>query len=184
MARELFDTNCIKLEVIGDDYTLQPDPFQLLEATKTLIADGFEVLPYSNSDLIVVQRLVDAGCRVVMPWAAPIGSGQGPTDYRALETLRSRLPDTTLIIDAGIGRPSHAAEVMEMGFDGVLLNSAVALAKDPVRMARAFALAIEAGRLGFQGGLMDEREVGSPSTPTLGTPFWHRRESHPEENLE
>jgi thiazole synthase len=184
MARELFDTNCIKLEVIGDDYTLQPDPFQLLEATKTLIADGFEVLPYSNSDLIVVQRLVDAGCRVVMPWAAPIGSGQGPTDYRALETLRSRLPETTLIIDAGIGKPSHAATVMEMGFDGVLLNSAVALAKDPVRMAQGFALAIEAGRLGFEAGLMDEREVGSPSTPTLGTPFWHRRQSDPEVSLE
>jgi thiazole synthase len=184
MARELFDTNWVKLEVIGDDYTLQPDPFQLLEATKTLIADGFEVLPYATSDLILAQRLVDAGCKVVMPWAAPIGSGQGPSDYRALETLRSRLPDTTLIIDAGIGRPSHAAEVMEMGFDGVLLNSAIALAQDPVKMARAFSLSIEAGRLGYLGGLMNEREIGSPSTPTLGTPFWHRREDAPEATLE
>jgi thiazole synthase len=184
MARELFGTNWIKLEVIGDDYTLQPDTFQLLEATKTLIADGFEVLPYSTSDLIVAQRLVDAGCRVVMPWAAPIGSGQGPSDHRALETLRSRLPKTILIIDAGIGKPSHAAQVMEMGFDGVLLNSAVALAKDPVRMAHAFADAINAGRLGFEAGLMDEREVGSPSTPTLGTPFWHRREGPPEAGVE
>jgi thiazole synthase len=184
MAREFFDTNWVKLEVIGDDYTLQPDPFQLVEAAKTLVADGFEVLPYSNSDLIVAQRLIDAGCRVVMPWAAPIGSGQGPSDYRALETLRSRLPDTILIVDAGIGKPSHAAQVMEMGYDGVLLNSAIALAQDPVGMAAAFAKAIEAGRIGFESGLMDEREVASPSTPTLGTPFWHRREATPEGNVE
>jgi thiazole synthase len=176
MARELFDTNWIKLEVIGDDYTLQPDPIELIEAAKILVAEGFEVFPYTTSDLIIAQRLIDAGCRVVMPWAAPIGSGQGPIDYGALATLRERLPDAMLIIDAGIGKPSHAAEVMELGYDGVLLNSAVALAKDPVRMAEAFALAVKAGRLGYESGLMQERQMAFPSTPTLGVPFWHRRE--------
>jgi len=175
MARELFGTSWIKLEVIGDDYTLQPDPFQLVEAARALVDDGFEVFPYSNSDLIVAQRLVDVGCRIVMPWAAPIGSGQGPTDLRALETLRTRLPDTILVIDAGIGKPSHAAQVMEMGYDAVLLNSAIALSHDPIKMGAAFADAIEAGRAGFEAGLMDERTIASPSTPTLGTPFWHRK---------
>lgn len=173
MARELFATNWVKLEVIGDDYTLQPDPFELVEAARQLIKEGFEVLPYSTDDLIVTQRLVEAGCKVVMPWAAPIGSGQGLTDVKALITLRARLPETTLIVDAGLGKPSHAAQVMEMGFDGVLLNSAVALANDPVGMARAFALAVEGGRQGYVSGLMQEREMASPSTPTVGTPFWH-----------
>lgn len=174
MARELFGTNWIKLEVIGDDYTLQPNPFELVEAARHLVKEGFEVLPYSTDDLIVGQRLVEAGCKVVMPWAAPIGSGQGLTDVKALTTLRARLPETTLIVDAGLGKPSHAAQVMEMGFDGVLLNSAVALANDPVGMAKAFAQAIEGGRLGYESGLMQERDMASPSTPTLGTPFWHR----------
>ncbi len=179
MARELFGTNWIKLEVIGDDYTLQPDPFDLVEAAKALVADNFEVFPYTTSDLIVAQRLADAGCRVVMPWAAPIGSGHGPTDYRALETLRNRLPDITLIVDAGIGKPSHAARVMELGYDGILLNSAVALAKDPIKMAQAFAQTIAAARLGFEAGIMPERETANPSTPTVGTPFWHREERSP-----
>jgi thiazole synthase len=180
MARDLFDTNWIKLEVIGDDYTLQPDPFQLLEAAQELLKDGFEVFPYATDDLILAQRLVEAGCKIIMPWAAPIGSGQGLTDRRALETLRARLPDVTLIVDAGVGKPSHAAQVMEMGYDGVLLNSAVALATNPPEMAKAFALAIEAGRKGFEAGLMQERTVAKPSTPELGTPFWHRREQTPE----
>jgi thiazole synthase len=175
MARELFGTNWIKLEVIGDDYTLQPHPFELVEAAKALVADGFEVFPYSTDDLIVAQRLVDIGCKIVMPWAAPIGSGQGLTDRRALETLRARLPETVLIVDAGIGRPSDATQVMELGYDGVLINSAVALASDPVTMAKAFALAIEGGRLGAQSGLMEQRQMASPSTPTVGTPFWHRK---------
>lgn len=174
MARELFGTNWIKLEVIGDDYTLQPDPFELVEAAKKLVTAGFEVFPYATDDLIVAQRLVDAGCKIIMPWAAPIGSGQGLTDPRALSTLRARLPDAILIVDAGLGKPSHAACVMEMGFDGVLLNSAVALAASPVNMARAFAKAVDAGRLGYISGLMSERDMASPSTPTLGTPFWHQ----------
>jgi thiazole synthase len=174
MARELFNTNWIKLEVTGDDYTLQPDPFGLVEAAKALITDGFEVFPYTTSDLIVAQRLVDIGCKIIMPWAAPIGSGQGITDPRALKILRTRLPNTTLIVDAGIGKPSHATQAMEMGYDGVLLTSAIALSNNPANMARAFASAIESGRLGFESGFMEERSLASPSTPTIGTPFWHQ----------
>jgi thiazole synthase len=176
MAKEIFGTNWIKLEVIGDDYNLQPDVYELLEAAKILIQDGFEVFPYTTSDLIVAQRLIDVGCKIVMPWAAPIGSGQGPTDIKALETLRNRLPDTMLIIDAGIGKPSHAAQVMELGYDGILLNSAVALSDDPVAMADAFRLGVEAGYRGLNAGLMKERQSASPSTPTVGIPFWHQNE--------
>ncbi len=177
MARELFSTNWIKLEVIGDDYTLQPHPFELVKAAKQLVDDGFVVFPYSTDDLIVNQRLVDVGCKIIMPWAAPIGSGQGLTDPRALQILRARLPDITLIIDAGIGKPSHAAQIMEMGYDGVLLNSAVALAQDPVAMAQSFALTIAGARQGYEAGLMPERQMASPSTPTLGTPFWHQNKN-------
>ncbi|HEY8241514.1 MAG TPA: thiazole synthase [Kiritimatiellia bacterium] len=173
MARELFDTNWIKLEVIGDDYNLQPDPIGLVEAARELVGQGFEVLPYSTEDLVIAQKLVEAGCRIVMPWAAPIGSAQGLINEHALRTLRARLPETTLIVDAGIGKPSQAARVMEMGFDGVLVNSAIALSQQPAEMARAFAMAVEAGRRGYEAGLMAPREMASPSTPTLGTPFWH-----------
>lgn len=173
MARTLFNTNWIKLEVIADSETLHPDPYELLKAAKILVAEGFEVFPYATDDLVLAQRLVEAGCRVVMPWAAPIGSGQGPANIRALETMRNRLPDTLLIVDAGIGRPSHAATVMEMGFDAVLLNSAVALSGDPVRMAGAFGEAVRAGRNAFLSGMMPVRNFASASTPTLGTPFWH-----------
>ncbi len=174
MARELFDTNWIKLEVIGDDYTLQPDTAGLVEATRILIGEGFEVLPYTTEDLITAQRLVEAGCSVVMPWGSYIGSGRGLVNEFALRTLRARLPDTTLIIDAGLGRPSEAARALELGFDGVLVNSAVALSSDPVRMAGAFADALRAGRAGYEAGFMPTRDMAAPSTPTLGTPFWHR----------
>jgi len=177
MARELFETPWIKLEVIGDDDTLQPDPFGLLEAARILAQDGFEVFPYTTDDLVLAQRLCDVGCRILMPWAAPIGSGQGINNPRALKTLRARLPDVTLIVDAGLGKPSDAAQVMELGFDGVLLNTAVALADDPIAMARAFSLAVEAGYSAHQAGLMPERDMASPSTPVIGTPFWHRYES-------
>jgi len=173
MARELFETNWIKLEVIGDDYTLQPDTAALVEAAVELVKQGFEVLPYTTEDLIVAQKLVDAGCKVVMPWGSYIGSGQGLVNQFALKTMRSRLPDVTLIIDAGLGRPSEAALALEMGFDGVLVNSAIALARDPISMAEAFADAVVAGRLGYEAGLMQPRDMASPSTPTLGTPFWH-----------
>jgi thiazole synthase len=146
MARELFNTNLIKLEVIGDEYTLQPDTAKLVEAARILVEDGFEVLPYTTEDLITAQRLVEAGCKVVMPWGSYIGSGRGLVNEFALKTLRARLPDTLLIVDAGLGKPSEAAHAMEMGFDGILVNTAIALSGDPVRMARAFADAVRAGR--------------------------------------
>ncbi|MEW6644060.1 MAG: thiazole synthase [Pseudomonadota bacterium] len=173
LARELFGTNRIKLEVIADDETLQPDVVGLVEAATILVKDGFEVFPYCTEDLGVALRLVDAGCRVVMPWASPIGSARGITNRDALKLLRQRLPDITLVVDAGIGAPSHAAEALELGFDAVLLNTAVAKAADPVAMAGAFRKAIEAGRTGFEAGLMGARDFASPSTPVIGTPFWH-----------
>lgn len=174
MARELFETTWIKLEVIGDDYTLQPDTAALVEAARILIAEGFDVLPYTTEDLITAQRLVEAGCKVVMPWGSYIGSGRGLVNAFALKTLRARLPDTTLVIDAGLGKPSEACHAMEMGFDAVLVNSAIALARDQVAMARAFADAVRAGRAGYLAGLMQPRDMASPSTPTVGTPFWHQ----------
>lgn len=173
MARELFQTNWIKLEVIGDDYNLQPDPFQLVEAASVLVKEGFAVFPYCTDDLVLCQRLIDVGCEVLMPWGAPIGTGQGLLNPYALETLRTRLPQVPLIIDAGLGTPSHAAQAMEMGYSAVLLNTAVARAADPVMMAAAFKSAVEAGRLGFRAGAMPKRQTAVPSTPVLGTPFWH-----------
>jgi thiazole synthase len=173
MARELFQTNWIKLEVIGDDYNLQPDPFALVEAAKELVSDGFEVFPYMTDDLVLGERLLDAGCKLLMPWAAPIGSGQGIINPSALSAFRQRFLGVPIIIDAGIGKPSHAAQAMEMGFDGVLLNTAIALAEEPVKMAKAFSMSIEAGRAGFESGLMPSRDFASPSTPVVGIPFWH-----------
>ena len=173
MARELFGTPWIKLEVIGDDETLQPDVVGLVETADILIRDGFEVFPYCTEDLTVIGRLIDIGCQVVMPWASPIGSAKGLLNPYLLKTLRARFPDIPMIIDAGLGAPSHAAEAMEMGFDAVLLNTAIAKAADPVAMARAFRLAVEAGRLGHEAGLMEPRDFASPSTPVVGTPFWH-----------
>ncbi|SRR5579883_32512 len=176
MAREIFNTHWIKLEVIGDDYNLQPDPFELVKAAKELIQRGFEVFPYCTDDLVLCQRLVDSGCRILMPWGSPIGSGKGLMNPYALETLRTRLPDITLIVDAGIGKPSHATQAMELGFDGVLLNTAVSLAKDPIQMAAAFSHAVQAGRLAYEAGMMLERNCASPSTPLIDTPFWHQVE--------
>jgi len=171
MARELLDTHWIKLEVVGDEHTLQPDPWELTDAAAQLVKDGFEVFPYCTDDLVSAQRLIDAGCRILMPWGAPIGSGQGLLNPWALRTLRARLPGITLIIDAGIGVPSHATQAMELGFDAVLLNSAVAQAADPVGMARAFRLAIEAGRLGSASGLLAAQDMAVASTPVAGRPF-------------
>jgi len=171
MARELLDTHWIKLEVVGDEHTLQPDPWELTDAAARLVKEGFEVFPYCTDDLVSAQRLIDAGCRILMPWGAPIGSGQGLLNPWALRTLRARLPGITLIIDAGIGVPSHATQAMELGFDAVLLNSAVAHAADPVGMARAFRLAIEAGRLGHASGLLAAQDMAIASTPVAGRPF-------------
>lgn len=174
MSRELFQTNWIKLEVIGDEYTLQPDPVELLKATETLLNEGFKVLPYCTDDLVLCKRLADLGCEVIMPWGAPIGTGRGLLNPSVLAGIRNRLSDVTLIIDAGIGLPSHAAQALELGYDAVLLNSAVALASDPVMMAKAFKLALQAGRHAFVAGSMPQKDVASPSTPTLGMPFWHQ----------
>ncbi len=174
MAREVFETNRIKLEILGDDYTLQPDPYGLLEATEKLISLGFEVYPYMTDDLVLAARLVDLGCNILMPWGAPIGSGRGLNNLYALKQLRERFPNQTLVIDAGIGAPSHAAAAMEMGYDAVLLNTAVAKAGDPTNMARAFAQSIEAGRTAFLSGIIAPQESGTPSTPLLDKPFWHQ----------
>lgn len=174
MAREIFQTNWVKLEVIGDEYNLQPDPFQLVEAAKELVKRGFEVFPYCTDDLVLCQRLLDAGCNILMPWGAPIGTGRGLTDPYALQTLRKRLPDVPMVIDAGLGLPSHAAQAMEMGFDAVLLNTAIAQAENPVLMATAFKDAVNAGRNAYQAGAMPQRDLAQPSTPVLGTPFWQQ----------
>lgn len=174
MSREIFNTNWIKLETVGDDYNLQPDPIELLSATETLLNDGFKVLPYVTDDLVMCQRLYDLGCEVIMPWASPIGTGKGLMNPYNLETIRARLPNTTLILDAGIGKPSDACLAIEMGFDAVLLNSAVALADNPVLMAQAFAGALKAGEHAYLAGIMAERQTAHPSTPTLDTPFWHQ----------
>jgi thiazole synthase len=173
LARELFDTPWVKLEVIGDDETLQPDVIGLVEAATELTRDGFKVFPYCTEDLTVAARLIDTGCEVIMPWASPIGSAKGLINPYALKTLRARFPEVTMVVDAGLGAPSHAAQAMEMGFDAVLLNTAVAQADHPVVMAKAFRSAVEAGRLGFEAGLMEPRDLASPSTPVVGTPFWH-----------
>ncbi len=171
MARELFGTRWVKLEVIGDEHTLQPEPWELLDAATQLVRDGFQVFPYCTDDLVACRRLLDAGCEVLMPWGAPIGSGQGLLNPYALRTLRERLPGVPLIVDAGIGAPHHAARAMELGFDGVLLNSAVAQAREPVRMAAAFAHAIMAGRLGYEAGVMAPQDMAVPSTPVADEPL-------------
>jgi thiazole synthase len=168
MARELFDTPWIKLEVIRDDETLQPDVFGLVEAAKVLNGEGFEVFPYTTEDLAVADRLVEAGCRVLMPWGAPIGSARGLNNAYGLRAMRAHFPDIPLVVDAGLGVPSHAAAAMELGYDAVLLNTAVAEAGDPVAMARAFSLAIEAGRMAFAARPMEPRDMAAPSTPVFG----------------
>ncbi|MCF6764237.1 thiazole synthase [Thiotrichales bacterium 19S3-7] len=177
MAQEVFKTNWIKVEVIGDDYNLQPDMIGVINACESLIDKGFNVLPYITDDLVMAKHLVDLGVKVLMPWAAPIGSGKGVYNPYALSVLRLRFPNIQLIVDAGIGIASDAAKVMEMGFDGVLLNSAVALAGNPVEMALAFNYAIKAGRSAYLARPMPVREMASPSTALSNTPFWHKKES-------
>ncbi|TGS14300.1 thiazole synthase [Mesorhizobium sp. M2E.F.Ca.ET.209.01.1.1] len=168
MAREVFGTKWIKLEVIGNHDTLQPDVFGLVEAARILASEGFEVFPYTTDDLVVAERLLEAGCRLLMPWCAPIGSARGAQNPDALRSLRGHFPNVPLIVDAGIGRPSHAAAVMELGYDAVLLNTAVAKAGDPVAMAAAFGKAIEAGWGAHCAGLLEPRDMAVPSTPVIG----------------
>ncbi|SNT74370.1 thiazole synthase [Paracoccus seriniphilus] len=168
MAREVFQTDWIKLEVIGHPDSLQPDPFGLVEAARILTEDGFKVFPYTTEDGVLAGRLLDAGCRVLMPWGAPIGTGLGLNNVYGLRMLRAQYPDIPMVIDAGLGLPSHAASAMEMGFDAVLLNTAVAKAGDPAAMAEGFARAIEAGRLAFEADPIEPRDMAAPSTPLIG----------------
>ena len=171
MARELFDTPWIKLEVIGHADTLQPDPFGLVEAARALAEDGFEVFPYCTEDLVLCEKLVEAGCRVLMPWGAPIGTGLGLNNVYGLRALRAHFPDIPLVVDAGLGLPSQAARAMELGYDAVLLNTAVARAGDPAAMAEGFARAVEAGALAAAADPMEPRDMAAPSTPLPGRPF-------------
>jgi thiazole synthase len=171
MAREVFGTPWIKLEVIGEDDTLTPDVFGLVEAAGILARDGFKVFPYTTEDLVVAEKLLAAGCEVLMPWGAPIGTGRGLNNPYGLKAMRAHFPGVPLVVDAGIGTPSHAAAAMELGYDAILLNTAIAKAVDPVAMAKAFALALDAGRLGYRAGPMEPRDMAAPSTPVIGRAF-------------
>ena len=171
MAREMFDTKWIKLEVIGEDDTLQPDVFGLVEAAKILTDEGFQVFPYTTEDLVVADKLLNAGCEVLMPWGAPIGSGLGLNNVFGLRAMRAHFPDVPLVVDAGLGLPSHAAAAMELGYDAVLLNTAVAKAGNPAAMAEAFSKAIEAGKIAHDSDPMEIRDMASPSTPVIGKAF-------------
>lgn len=171
MARELFNTNWIKLEVIGHADTLQPDPFGLVVAAEQLTDDGFEVFPYCTEDLVLCERLVAVGCKVLMPWGAPIGTGLGLNNIYGLRSLRAHFPGISLVVDAGLGLPSQAAHAIELGYEAVLLNTAVAKAGDPVAMAEGFARAVEAGALAAAADPMEPRDMAASSTPVLGKAF-------------
>ncbi len=177
MSREIFETDWIKLEVTGDEYTLQPDPYELIQSTQQLLRLGFKVFAYTTDDLVVCTRLWEMGCEVVMPWGSPIGTGKGLMNAYSLATIRDRLPNVKLLVDAGIGVPSHASQAMEFGCDGVLLNTAVAQADCPVQMSRAMRHAVIAGRLAYLAGPMATSETATTSTPLIGRPFWQAEES-------
>jgi thiazole synthase len=168
LAREAGLSDLIKLEVIGDEKTLFPDTEGLLQATRTLVREGFVVLPYTNDDLVVAKRLRDAGAAAVMPLGAPIGSGLGIQNEVHLRLLIEEIRDVPVIVDAGVGTASDAARAMELGADGVLMNTGIAGASDPVRMARAMRLAVEAGRLAFESGRIPRRLHAAASSPLEG----------------
>ncbi|MGH9519933.1 MAG: thiazole synthase [Terriglobales bacterium] len=168
LAREALDNPWVKLEVIGDQATLFPDTQALLEATRTLVKEDFIVMPYTNDDVIVAQRLVDAGAAAVMPLAAPIGSGLGIQNVANLRILRERITTVPLIVDAGVGCPSDAVRAMELGADAILMNTAIAAAREPENMAVAMKLAVEAGRLGYLAGCMEKRLYAQASSPRDG----------------
>jgi thiazole synthase len=168
LAREVGLSNWIKLEVIGDEKTLFPDNAGLLEATRTLVKEGFIVLPYTNDDVVNARKLVEAGAAAVMPLAAPIGSGLGVQNAANLRILREAITEVPLIVDAGVGTASDAAIAMELGADGVLMNTAIAAAEAPEKMARAMKLAVEAGRLAYEAGRMPKRLYASASSPLAG----------------
>ena len=158
----------MKLEVIGDQKTLFPDNEGLLEATRVLASEGFVVLPYTNDDLVNARKLIDAGAAAVMPLAAPIGSGLGIQNLTNLRILRETITEVPLIVDAGVGTASDAAIAMELGFDGILMNTAIAEAEDAEKMAEAMKLAVEAGRLAFLAGRMPKKLYASASSPLAG----------------
>lgn len=168
LAREVLDTPWIKLEVIGDEATLFPDNQGLLEATRTLVKEGFIVLPYFNDDLICARRLIDAGAAAVMPLAAPIGSGLGIQNLTNLQILREQIREVPIIVDAGVGTASDAVIAMELGVDGILMNTGVAGARDPVSMAEAMKLGVRAGRLAFLAGRIAKKLYASASSPVEG----------------
>ncbi|HUI82248.1 MAG TPA: thiazole synthase [Bryobacteraceae bacterium] len=168
LAREVGLSNWVKLEVIGDEKTLFPDNAGLLEATRALVKEGFVVLPYTNDDVVNARKLVDAGAAAVMPLAAPIGSGMGVQNPANLRIMREMITTVPLIVDAGVGTASDAAVAMELGADGILMNTAIAAAEDPVRMAQAMKLAVEAGRLAYEAGRMPQKLYASASSPMVG----------------
>lgn len=168
LGREVGLSNWVKLEVIGDEKTLFPDTLGLVEATKILVKEGFVVLPYTNDDLVVAKRLIDAGAAAVMPLAAPIGSGLGIQNLTSLRILREMITEVPLIVDAGVGTASDATIAMELGYDGILMNTAIAAADDAVKMAEAMNLAVRAGRLAYESGRMPKKLYASASSPLSG----------------
>jgi thiazole synthase len=171
MAREIFQTDWIKLEVVCPNGWLQPDPVELVKAATELIKRGFMVFPFCTEELALCEALYEGGCRILMPWGAPIGSGKGLLNPSQLKALRERFNDATLIIDAGIGHPGHALQAMQLGYDAVLINSAIAKAIDPVIMAKAFSLAVESGRLSIKAGPIPESDTAIASTNLTQTLF-------------
>jgi thiazole synthase len=171
MARELFETAWIKLEITGDESTLQPHPLETVRAAEALCAEGFSVFPYTTLDVVIGRELVAAGCQVLMPWASPIGSARGFDDVRAFDRYRHAFANQIIVVDAGLGRPSHAAIAMEHGADAVLVNTAVARADDPVGMARAFALGVHAGWQAYVSGMVPPSEEAHASSALEGIPF-------------
>src|SRR5437667_2339138 len=168
LAREVGLSNWVKLEVIGDQKTLFPDNEGLLEATRVLVKEGFVVLPYTNDDLVNARKLIDAGAAAVMPLGAPIGSGLEIQNTTNLRIMRETITEVPLIVDAGVGTASDAAIAMELGYDGVLMNTAIAAAEDSVKMARAMKLSVEAGRLAYEAGRMPKRLYATASSPLAG----------------
>jgi thiazole synthase len=168
LAREALETNLIKLEVIGDDETLLPDSDQLLKAASQLVESGFTVCAYANDDPITCRKLYDLGCSAVMPLASPIGSGMGLVNPYNLQLIRELLPDATLVVDAGIGTASDAARAMELGYDAVLINTAITKARHPVLMAAAMRNAVTAGRLANRAGRIPKRTYAQASSPVEG----------------
>ena len=168
MAREVLDTNWVKLEVIGDERTLFPDNEGLLEATRILVKEGFVVMPYLNDDLITARKLIDSGAAAVMPLAAPIGSGLGIQNFTNLRIMREHIHGVPLIVDAGVGTASDAVLAMELGVDGLLMNTGVACARDPVAMAEAMKLGVVSGRLAHKAGRIAKKLYASASSPVEG----------------